>query len=99
MNIPDLVNGVFEFGGSLFVLNHARVLFKHKQVYGVSIASTVFFFLWGLWNIYYYFQLSQFASWVAGWGVAIANLLWIVLMLYYRKYPGGKKNDNHYQQK
>lgn len=44
---PDIINGTFEALASLMVLNHCRVLLKDRTVAGVSIASTIFFTLWG----------------------------------------------------
>jgi hypothetical protein len=32
----DFINGLFEIVGGLFVLNHARVLYKDKLVAGVT---------------------------------------------------------------
>jgi uncharacterized membrane protein YfcA len=90
MMIPDVVNGLFEFGGGVFILNHCRTLLKDKRVAGVSILSTVFFAMWGGWNIFYYRHLEQFASFSAGLLVLFANSLWIALMCYYKKHPGGK---------
>ena len=85
---PDQVNGLFEFLGAIFILNHCRVLYKAKKVSGVSILSTEFFFAWGLWNIHYYPLLGQVWSYRAGICVALANALWIALMIYYDTIKG-----------
>ena len=84
-SIPDIINSTFEAFGAIFVLNHARTLLKDKVVRGVSLASIVFFFCWGLFNIFYYKHLEQHFSWTAGLFVTLANLVWIVLILHYRK--------------
>ena len=39
----DLINSLFELFASFFVLNNCRVLYKQKEVKGVSIISTAFF--------------------------------------------------------
>jgi len=85
MNIPDLINGGFETFSGFFVLLHCRKVLKDKSVKGVSILATSFFTLWGLWNLYYYPHLNQWASFYGGFFIVSANLLWIWLMLYYRK--------------
>jgi hypothetical protein len=85
MLLPDLINGAFEMFGGLFVLNHCRALYKDKMVRGVSIVSTIFFLSWGLWNLYYYPHLEQWASFYGGLVIALANVLWISMMIYYSK--------------
>lgn len=83
MNIPDLINAGFEAFGGLFVLNHCRVLYKDKVLKGVSIASTVFFSLWGMWNMFFYSHLDQWFSFYGGLVITLANALWVGMMIYY----------------
>lgn len=83
--LADFINGGFELLGALFVLNHCRVLHRQKAVAGVSIISTVFFASWGVWNIYFYPSLGQWASFVGGLAIVSANALWIAMMSYYRR--------------
>lgn len=85
MKIPDFINGCFEAFASLFILNHCRVLLRHKQVRGVSLTSTGFFFGWGLWNVVFYPLLGQWFSFACGLAVLAANGLWIAMLFYYRK--------------
>jgi len=80
---PDFINGLFEFAGGVFILNHARVLYGHKQVRGVSILSTAFFFAWGLWNLFYYPHLDQLWSLAGGCVIVAANSVWVAMLLYY----------------
>lgn len=79
--IPDLINGLFEALAGLFVLNHCRVLLRDRAVAGVSIASTAFFTLWGLWNLWFYPQLGQFWSMVGGVFVVLANTVYVALLV------------------
>jgi hypothetical protein len=79
----DNVNGLYEFLGGLFVLLNVLRVYKDKQVRGVSIVATGFFASWGLWNLYYYPHLGQWASFLGGCCIVSMNLLWIGLMLYY----------------
>lgn len=83
--IPDIINGLFELLGGLFVLNHCRSVLRDKAVAGVSIISTIFFTSWGVWNLYYYPSLNQWASFVGGLFIVAANCFWIALMLKFRK--------------
>jgi hypothetical protein len=97
---PDIVNGLFELIGGLFILNHCRVLYQHKQVKGVSIVSTMFFSAWGFWNLFFYPHLEQMWSFAGGVVIVVANCLWIGLMLYYAKpwhtveHPSSGQNNN-----
>lgn len=86
----DLVNGAFELGGGLFVLNHCRVLFADKKVAGVSVLTTLIFTCWGIWNIYYYQQLSQFLSVLAAGVMLVANIVYVSMLMYYTRNPGGR---------
>lgn len=81
----DITNGVFELLAAVFILNHCRVLYADKMTRGVSIVSTIFFFLWGLWNVYYYPSLDQVWSYRGGLCVVTANALWVALLLYYKR--------------
>lgn len=83
MNLPDFINGCFELFAGVFVLNHCRVLYQDKMVRGASVVSTVFFFVWGLWNLYYYPHLEQWWSFAGGILIVSANFLWVGMMFYY----------------
>lgn len=78
---PDIINGTFEALASVMVLNHCRVLLRDQAVAGVSIASTIFFTLWGIWNIWYYPTLDQIWSMVGGILVTLANLFYVALLI------------------
>jgi len=82
---PDFTNGLFEFLGGAMLLNHCRVLYKHKHTAGVSKFSVLFFLLWGCWNMFYYPHLGQYWSFSGGLFVVLTNLLYIVMLLYYSK--------------
>lgn len=85
MTYADTINAVFEGGGACFLLLNVRRLYLDKKLAGVALAPTVWFNVWGAWNLFYYFQLGQYASWVAGVGVFAVNTSWVALALYYRK--------------
>jgi hypothetical protein len=81
----DLINAGFECSGALFILNNCRTLIHDKLVRGVSLLTTVYFTVWGIWNVIYYPSLGQRWSFVAGMCICTANILWITLMLYYKR--------------
>lgn len=78
-----MINGLFELVGSLFVLNHCRILYRDKIVRGVSLLSTMYFQAWGIWNIYFYPSLDQIYSFYGGLAITAGNTLWIALISYY----------------
>lgn len=83
--IPDIINSGFEAGGGVFILHHCYVLHKDKEVKGVSIISTIFFSMWGLYNLFYYPHLGQWASFYGGMVISISNMIWVGMMIYYRR--------------
>lgn len=84
MILLDLINGTFEMLAGFFVINHCRVLMQHKESRGVSLASIVFFTVWGFWNLVYYPALGQVASFIGGVFVVAANAFYVALMIIYR---------------
>ena len=80
---PDYVNGAFEFfGGAVNWLNVRHIL-RDKKVRGVSIIPT-FFSSWGLWNLFYYPSLDQWASFTGGLVIVGANIAWVRYAWRYR---------------
>lgn len=77
MQLPDIINGLFETLASISILNHCRVVRNSGQAHGSSLLSTMFFMVWGMWNIWYYPQLGQVFSFWAGIAVLGANLFWV----------------------
>jgi hypothetical protein len=89
MSAADLVNGSFELLAGLFSLNNCRATYKAKRVVGVSPVSTAFFTAWGFWNLYYYPALGQWLSFYGGLSIVLANMLWLYLMIHYRRNTDG----------
>lgn len=85
MTTPDLVNGLFEFIGSIMLWKNVYQLNKDKQVRGVHWGPTGFFWVWGLWNLYFYPHLNQWLSFTGGLSIVLANGVWLAQMIKYRK--------------
>jgi hypothetical protein len=83
--MEDIINGIFESTGCLFILLHVLKLLKDKKVRGVSIVATTYFTLWGFWNCYYYPHLDQWVSFAGGTSIALMNSVWVILILYYTR--------------
>jgi hypothetical protein len=83
--IQDLINGFFEFSGAIFILLSIIKLYKDKMVHGVQWLTILYFFSWGLWNLYYYPHLGQTISFCGGIAITICNFIWFSQILYYLK--------------
>jgi hypothetical protein len=83
----DLINGSLEMAGALLLLRNCHLLYLHKRVQGVSIATTAFFSMWGLWNLYFYPANNLWISFAGGVCLAVVNMTWVGLALYYSKGP------------
>ncbi|RLD07556.1 MAG: hypothetical protein DRI65_04445 [Chloroflexota bacterium] len=83
MSWQDLVNGAYEMLGAPFIVLSIMNLLREKAVKGVDWRAVAFFSTWSMWNLYYYPHLEQWASFLGGILIAAANLVWLVLMVYY----------------
>lgn len=79
--MSDLVNGLFESVGGLFIAMSCRRLYVDKRVRGVSPWHAGFFAAWGWWNLYFYWSFP--ISWWGGIGVVAANTVWLGMIAYY----------------
>lgn len=89
MTVPDLVNGMFEVIGGLMCWINVVKLHSEKRVAGVYWPVQAFFSCWGLWNLYYYPALGQWASFVGGVFLVVGNATWTIMAAWY-----SKKNDD-----
>ncbi len=74
----DHVTALFELGATVMVCFNLYALYKDSQVKGVSIWTTVFFVLWGVWNLFFYPAYGLYWSYVAGALMLFANLIWVL---------------------
>ena len=83
MNIPDIINGLFEFGGAgALGLNVARI-YRDKAVAGFHPGYVAFFTAWGIWNLYFYPHLGQWWSLAGGIALVAVNLVWLGQIYFY----------------
>lgn len=81
----DLINSCFGFSAGIFLWYNCYLLYKDKQVRGISVAFMLFYTLWGVWNFYYYPSLGQWCSLVGSIFGTAANAVWVVLAIYYKR--------------
>lgn len=83
MQVADLVNGVFEAAGGLMCWLNVQKIMKDKSVVGVYWPVQAFFSAWGIWNLYYYPALGQWASFWGGVFLVAGNSTWTFLAAHY----------------
>lgn len=83
LNIPDLINGIFELLGGVAVFGHTMAVLRDKRVRGIDWRSSVVMVTWGFWNLYYYPHLDQWLSFLGGIAIVAGNVVWLTGILYY----------------
>lgn len=81
---PDMINGLFELFGSAMLWTNVRQLHKDKEIKGINWWTVVFFTSWGIWNLFYYPSLNQMWSFYGGISIALANVTWLGMLLWYK---------------
>ena len=79
----DSINGLFALVAGLLTWWNVWVLYKEKEVKGVSWQVTGFFTAWSLWALYYYPAIGQWVSFVGELALVGGNLAWVILALWY----------------
>lgn len=83
MTLPDIINGIFEFGIGVFQYRNVQLIRKQREIKGVHWSITAWTSIWGLYNLYYYPSLSQWFSFSGGILIATMNITWLAHALYY----------------
>ncbi len=89
----DWLNGTFELLGGLFITLSCIKLYKDKKVRGVSFIHIAYFTLWGYWNIEYYSNLEQWASFAGSLAVTGVNTIWLGMLIWYIRKERNDKNN------
>ena len=79
----DTINGLFEAMGEFFIIPSIIKLNRDKAVKGISWVHAGFFWSWGLWNLFYYPSLDQWASFAGVVGLFAVNTVWLSQLLFY----------------
>lgn len=82
----DMINGLlFELIGGLLLWKNVAAIRRDKKIAGVDWRPTVFYFTWGIWNLYYYPSLGQWFSFLGGILIVTANGIWLLYVYKYRE--------------
>lgn len=85
MSGPDTINGAFEALAAVATWRNVLQLWRDKQVRGSYWPAWAFFTLWGVWNLFYYPFLGQWASFAGGVLLVTGNAVWTSLAVLYRR--------------
>ncbi|RJQ26114.1 hypothetical protein C4577_04230 [Candidatus Parcubacteria bacterium] len=80
----DLINGLFEVGGAIFLSMNCRQIYKDKCTRGISPLPFIFYTSWGYWNLFYYPNINQWYSFYGGIGVVAVNTVYLFQLWWYR---------------
>jgi hypothetical protein len=81
----DGINGCFELVGAVVCWLNVRQLYRDKKLQGVVWQVQGFFLAWGVWNLFYYPSLGQWASFWGGVMLVVGNGTWVVLAMWYTR--------------
>lgn len=81
----DIVNSIFFFTTSAFVVMNVFKLIQDKEVKGVKLLPSCFFSVSTWWGMYYYYQIEQMGGFLGITLLAIGNTSWMALAIYYEK--------------
>jgi hypothetical protein len=81
IHFDDAINGSFESIGAVSVWANVWILLRDREVKGIAWQFQIFWCLWGIWNCWFYKDLEQIISWIAGIILCIGNLVWWCLWI------------------
>jgi hypothetical protein len=77
----DIANGIFETFGAICSWLNVYSYYKQRKVAGIFWPSTIFYSVWGLWNLFYYPSLDQWFSFAGGIILTSGNLVWVLWVM------------------
>ena len=79
---PDVINGAFELVGGLCSWLNVYKYIKDRKVEGIFWPTSIFYAVWGCWNLFYYPALHQPCSFIGGIFLTSGNLMWLMFVIY-----------------
>ena len=67
-----------------------RLLWRDKRVVGISPLTVLFRSSANVWQAWFFFQMGEWAAFSAAVPATALNLAWVVLALYYQRWPAGR---------
>jgi hypothetical protein len=75
----DAVNGFFELGASIVIWINVKRLWRDWEIKGVDWRVSLFFTLWGLFNLILFQQLNMGISTVCAVVLFLGNVTWSLM--------------------
>ena len=72
----DVINALFQLGGAIAAWKNVQMIWKERQVKGVFWPLTIYYAVWGLWNLAFFSHLAQWWSLASGTLLVSGNLVW-----------------------
>jgi hypothetical protein len=72
----DVINALFQLGGAIAAWKNVQMIWKERQVKGVFWPLTIYYAVWGLWNLVFFSHLAQWWSLASGTLLVSGNLVW-----------------------
>ena len=83
MQWQDILNSALTFGAGFSIWGMVYRLYKTRSAGNVRWPLPAYFFMWGLWHLYYHAYLTQWFTLMAGLGITLANGAWLMLIVHY----------------
>jgi hypothetical protein len=96
MSGADVINGVFEHLGALFIMTSVLKLHREKRVAGIHWAHMGFFTTWGYWNLFYYPALEQWVSTFGALWLVLVNTFYLGQIIYYNRLRNRERTGEHH---
>jgi len=80
---PDITQAAWELGSAVLSVLNIIAIRKSRTIAGVHWAPTAFFFLWGIYNLWFYTALHLPLAYWAGCAITLTNLIWLAHVAYY----------------
>lgn len=90
IEVVDFINGLLETTACVATgVNIVRILID-KTTKGITVFSQAFYYLWSIWNVYFYFAFQTSFSFFASISLALISTIYIVLVIYYKYFKINK---------
>lgn len=81
---PDFFNAAFEFVGGILIWLHTARAWKDQEIKGVSPWPFIFFWSWGIYNLWYYSHIGQPISGMIAFMPCLANSAYLFSLWLFR---------------
>ena len=82
----DGITGSLEFVGGAFLWLNVRAALTHRMLRGLQIQSSIFFWLWSMWNLYWYPHVAAPFSMLGAVSLLVPQTIWLFLIWKYRRH-------------